>query len=102
MTAVTTVETVRDHGAVVVLDGRDGIGQVVTQRAVEVGPRLLRRIDGEEDPRAVRRQSCTASPASSSAVISRSRSSSRGSPFGAVGSSCGISSASAASRSTSS
>jgi LDH2 family malate/lactate/ureidoglycolate dehydrogenase len=43
MTAVTTVETVRDHGAVVVLDGRDGIGQVVTQRAVEVGVERARR-----------------------------------------------------------
>ena len=43
MTAVTTVDTVRDHGAVVVLDGRDGIGQVVTHRAVEVGVERARR-----------------------------------------------------------
>lgn len=37
MNAVTSAEVVRDQGAVVVLDGRDGIGQVVTQRAVELG-----------------------------------------------------------------
>ena len=37
MAAVTEVETVRDAGPVVVLDGHDGLGQVVTQRAVEVG-----------------------------------------------------------------
>ena len=37
MATVTTVETVTDTGAVVVLDGHDGIGQVVTQRAVEIG-----------------------------------------------------------------
>ncbi len=37
MAAVTHVEPVTDNGAVVVLDGRDGIGQVVTQRAVELG-----------------------------------------------------------------
>jgi LDH2 family malate/lactate/ureidoglycolate dehydrogenase len=37
MATVTQVETVTDRGAVVVLDGHDGIGQVVTQRAVEVG-----------------------------------------------------------------
>jgi LDH2 family malate/lactate/ureidoglycolate dehydrogenase len=43
MTAVTTVETVRDLGAVVVLDGRHGIGQVITQRAVEVGVERARR-----------------------------------------------------------
>lgn len=35
--AVTEVETVRDSGSVVVLDGHDGLGQVVTQRAVELG-----------------------------------------------------------------
>jgi LDH2 family malate/lactate/ureidoglycolate dehydrogenase len=34
---VTEVETVRDTGPVVVLDGHDGLGQVVTQRAVELG-----------------------------------------------------------------
>ena len=43
MSAVTAVETVRDNGAVVVLDGRHGIGQVVTQRAVEVGVERARR-----------------------------------------------------------
>jgi LDH2 family malate/lactate/ureidoglycolate dehydrogenase len=37
MRAVTTAEVVRDQGAVVVLDGHDGIGQVVAQRAVELG-----------------------------------------------------------------
>ncbi|WP_147061719.1 Ldh family oxidoreductase [Knoellia locipacati] len=37
MRAVTEVETVRDTGSVVVLDGHDGLGQVVTQRAVELG-----------------------------------------------------------------
>ncbi|MFC7491682.1 MULTISPECIES: Ldh family oxidoreductase [unclassified Knoellia] len=37
MRAVTEVETVRDSGSVVVLDGHDGLGQVVTQRAVELG-----------------------------------------------------------------
>ncbi len=41
--AVTTVETVRDSGSVVVLDGHDGIGQVVTQRAVEAGVERARR-----------------------------------------------------------
>lgn len=35
--AVTTVETVGDTGSVVVLDGHDGIGQVLAQRAVDVG-----------------------------------------------------------------
>lgn len=35
--AVTAPEVVRDGGAMVVLDGRHGIGQVVTQRAVELG-----------------------------------------------------------------
>ncbi|MFQ6171207.1 Ldh family oxidoreductase [Oryzobacter sp. R7] len=34
---VTEPEVVRDHGAVVVLDGRHGIGQVVTSRAVDLG-----------------------------------------------------------------
>jgi LDH2 family malate/lactate/ureidoglycolate dehydrogenase len=34
---VTTTEVVRDTGAVVVLDGHDGIGQVVTARAVDIG-----------------------------------------------------------------
>jgi LDH2 family malate/lactate/ureidoglycolate dehydrogenase len=37
MHAVTEVETVRDSGSVVVLDGHDGLGQVVAQRAVELG-----------------------------------------------------------------
>ncbi|CAN7505956.1 Ldh family oxidoreductase [Knoellia sp. LjRoot47] len=37
MRPVTEVETVRDSGSVVVLDGHDGLGQVVTQRAVELG-----------------------------------------------------------------
>lgn len=37
MRAVTEVVTVRDSGSVVVLDGQDGLGQVVTQRAVELG-----------------------------------------------------------------
>lgn len=37
MRAVTEVETVRDTGSVVVLDGHDGLGQVVTHRAVELG-----------------------------------------------------------------
>ena len=37
MTARTQVETVRDSGSVVVLDGHDGIGQVITRRAVEIG-----------------------------------------------------------------
>ncbi|SDP50503.1 Malate/lactate/ureidoglycolate dehydrogenase, LDH2 family [Pedococcus dokdonensis] len=35
--AVTAVEVVRDGGAVVVLDGHHGVGQVVAQRAVELG-----------------------------------------------------------------
>lgn len=43
MTAETTVTTVRDQGAVVVLDGNDGIGQVVTRRAVEIGVDRCRR-----------------------------------------------------------
>ncbi|WP_210509075.1 Ldh family oxidoreductase [Naasia sp. SYSU D00057] len=33
MTAVTEPETVLDGGAVVVLDGRDGVGQIATERA---------------------------------------------------------------------
>jgi LDH2 family malate/lactate/ureidoglycolate dehydrogenase len=37
MTAVTKSETVVDSGAVVVLDGHHGIGQVLTAEAVEVG-----------------------------------------------------------------
>ena len=43
MSAVTAVQTVRDHGAVVVIDGHHGIGQVVTQRAVEMGVERARR-----------------------------------------------------------
>jgi LDH2 family malate/lactate/ureidoglycolate dehydrogenase len=34
---VTRTQAVRDQGAVAVLDGHDGIGQVVTARAVELG-----------------------------------------------------------------
>lgn len=37
MRALTEIEQVRDTGSVVVLDGQDGVGQVVTQRAVELG-----------------------------------------------------------------
>ncbi|WP_404384028.1 Ldh family oxidoreductase [Knoellia locipacati] len=37
MRAQTEAVTVRDSGSVVVLDGQDGLGQVVTQRAVELG-----------------------------------------------------------------
>ena len=37
MEAVTAPDPARDSGAVVVLDGRHGIGQVITQRAVELG-----------------------------------------------------------------
>ncbi len=37
MEAATRVETVRDNGPVVVLDGHDGLGQVVTQHAVDLG-----------------------------------------------------------------
>jgi LDH2 family malate/lactate/ureidoglycolate dehydrogenase len=37
MKAVTAPDCARDGGAVVVLDGRHGIGQVITQRAVELG-----------------------------------------------------------------
>lgn len=37
MHAVTDVATVVDSGAVVVLDGRDGIGQVITNHAVDLG-----------------------------------------------------------------
>ncbi|GAA2160027.1 LDH2 family malate/lactate/ureidoglycolate dehydrogenase [Humibacillus xanthopallidus] len=37
MAAVTDVETITDSGAVLVLDGHDGIGQVVTRRAVDLG-----------------------------------------------------------------
>ena len=43
MAAVTEVETVTDTGALVVLDGHDGIGQVVTQRAVDLGIERARR-----------------------------------------------------------
>ena len=43
MATVTDVETVTDNGAVVVLDGHDGIGQVVTRRAVDVGIERARR-----------------------------------------------------------
>ncbi|GAB2893016.1 Ldh family oxidoreductase [Streptomyces mayteni] len=37
MAAVTEPAVVADHGAVLVLDGRDGIGQVVTDHAVALG-----------------------------------------------------------------
>ena len=40
---VTTPQVVRDQGAVVVLDGHHGIGQVVTARAVELGVERARR-----------------------------------------------------------
>lgn len=43
MAAVTLVEPVTDNGAVVVLDGRDGIGQVVAQRAVKLGVERARQ-----------------------------------------------------------
>ena len=43
MATVTDVETVTDTGAVVVLDGHDGIGQVVTHRAVGLGVERARR-----------------------------------------------------------
>ena len=43
MSAVTHVEPVTDHGAVVVLDGHDGIGQVIAQRAVDLGVQRARR-----------------------------------------------------------
>lgn len=41
--AATEVRTVSDRGAVVVLDGQDGIGQVVTRRAVDLGVERARR-----------------------------------------------------------
>ena len=40
---VTTPQVVRDQGAVAVLDGHHGIGQVVTARAVELGVERARR-----------------------------------------------------------
>lgn len=40
---VTRTQVVRDQGAVAVLDGRHGIGQVVTARAVELGIERARR-----------------------------------------------------------
>jgi len=40
---VTTTEVLRDTGAVVVLDGHDGIGQVVTARAVDLGVERARQ-----------------------------------------------------------
>lgn len=42
MEAVTAPDVARDSGAVVVLDGRHGIGQVITQRAVDLGIELAR------------------------------------------------------------
>ncbi|MGW5240266.1 Ldh family oxidoreductase [Monashia sp. NPDC004114] len=42
MAAVTEVETVIDHGAMVVLDGHDGIGQVVARRAADLGVQRAR------------------------------------------------------------
>ena len=43
MKAVTEAATVVDQGAVVVLDGQDGIGQVLTARAVRLGIERARR-----------------------------------------------------------
>ncbi len=43
MASVTAVETITDTGAVVVLDGHDGIGQVITRRAVDIGVERARR-----------------------------------------------------------
>ena len=43
MTPVTEPAVVSDNGAVLVLDGRDGIGQVITDRAVELGVERARR-----------------------------------------------------------
>ncbi|MGW9349138.1 Ldh family oxidoreductase [Nocardiopsis flavescens] len=43
MTAVTAPEPVSDTGTVLVLDGRNGIGQVLTARAVEEGVARARR-----------------------------------------------------------
>lgn len=43
MEASTTPEVVRDQGAVVVLDGHHGIGQVVTSHAVDLGVERARR-----------------------------------------------------------
>ena len=43
MTKVTAVETVRDRGAVLVLDGGHGIGQVIAARAVERGVERARQ-----------------------------------------------------------
>ena len=40
---LTEPEVVRDNGAVVVLDGHHGIGQVITARAVELGVERARR-----------------------------------------------------------
>ncbi len=37
MSAVTASEVAVDHGAIVVLDGRHGIGQVLTHEAVQIG-----------------------------------------------------------------
>ncbi|GAB3063364.1 Ldh family oxidoreductase [Intrasporangium mesophilum] len=42
MAAVTDVEPVVDRGAVVVLDGHDGIGQVVARRAADLGVQRAR------------------------------------------------------------
>lgn len=43
MKAITSPETVVDNGAVVVLDGRDGIGQILTDKAVKLGVERARR-----------------------------------------------------------
>lgn len=43
MTPATTVDTVSDRGAVVVLDGGHGIGQVVALRAADLGVQRARR-----------------------------------------------------------
>jgi LDH2 family malate/lactate/ureidoglycolate dehydrogenase len=42
MNPVTQIETVRDIGAVAVLDGRDGVGQVIGKQAMELGIRKAR------------------------------------------------------------
>jgi len=43
MKAVTQAETVVDNGAMVVLDGRDGIGQVLTAQATQLGVERARK-----------------------------------------------------------
>jgi LDH2 family malate/lactate/ureidoglycolate dehydrogenase len=43
MKARTAATVVQDSGAIVVLDGQDGIGQVLTQQAIELGVERARR-----------------------------------------------------------